>query len=66
MKAGQIWRSKEVRGVFLSILGVDGDNVLVTFELSKLSPRRTYNYNADYLNQYYESTDTDLTFKISY
>lgn len=64
MEAGQIWKSKEVKGVFLKILEVKADGtVVVSFELSRFYPRRSHNYHPGYLDTFYENTGDVITWE---
>ena len=65
MQANEIWRSKEAKHFQARILGKNKDgSVALTFEVSKLHPKRIHNFQADYLEQWYESTGSVQTWKI--
>lgn len=50
----QLFKSKEIKNLHLVILGDLGHSWLITYETSKLNPKRTYVYTKEYLAAYYE------------
>ena len=59
MNSYPIWRSKEVKSVFLKVMGQNPDGTIaVSFAVSHFvpAPKHMHNYQKDYLEQYYEKT----------
>jgi len=52
MQAGQIYRDKDVKHIFLNIVDVQGENVKVTFNFKRLNGN-TFNYKKDYIENFY-------------
>jgi hypothetical protein len=50
----QIWKSKEINGNLLKVLGKNTDgSIAITFDMG-LNPKRINNYQEWYLKHYYE------------
>ncbi len=58
MQERQLFKSKEIKNIYLIVLEDLGDTFLVTYELSKISPSRKYKYNKEYLYAFYEEAGT--------
>lgn len=54
MEVGQIYRSKELKNIYLKIVEIKTDgNVRVGFNFKKLNPN-TFNYHLSYIDTFYE------------
>ncbi len=57
MDFDEIWKSKEIKNVFLRILHKNDDGSIdVSFDFSHIFPKRVHKYQKWYLEQYYAPT----------
>ncbi len=54
MKAYEVWRDKDTKTELLILSQNKDGSIKVTFNLNTPFPKRTYNYQMKYLEEYYE------------
>lgn len=61
----QLWKSKEVKGLYIIVISELGDIVKVSYETGRMNPKKVHNYQRWYLEQFF-SYDSDLTWSYHY